>query len=410
MSKVKAYMKKSLASILSERNILSNLHYSLIANLHFSFQDKEYLYLVLDYFPGGDLRYHLSKRFRFNESQIKFIISNLLLSLNYLHNNNIIHRDIKPENLVFDDRGYLHLTDFGIARRYKPKKSILDKSGTPGYISPEVLLNKPQRFCSDFFSVGVICYELLLNKKPFKGKNKKEIAEKILNKEIKLTKKNLPENYSLSFGDFINQLLKRNYRERLGNKSIEDIKNHPWLKGVEWEKIENKLITSENIPFSPSAGDNFDEYMANKKEYIDMEHYDEYLKKINDSGYFKNFYFNYLQIKHTKTMNDKTTNFSIKVTSPTEGAKTTQYEVLDENENKSDHSNLNLSLYKGISNNSFVNNDEQNKSENINNNERTNNFDIKGSPAFINKSKTFEKEKLKQFYRSNLFQNYDDDN
>ena len=261
-------------------SILMKLHFNLIANLNFSFQDKEYLYLVLDYLPGGDLRYYLSRKIIFNESQIKFIISNLILSLKYIHNNNVIHRDIKPEYLVFDEKGYLHLTDFGISRKIKNGKNILDKSGTPGYISPEVLMSKPQNFYSDFFSVGVICYELLYNKKPFIGKNKKEVAEKILSKDIRLTKKDIPEKYSLMIGDFINKLLKRNYRERLGNKGIKDIMNHPWLEGVEWDIIEGKLMISENIPFSPLLGDNFDNNLVNKKEQIVMEHYEEYLKKL----------------------------------------------------------------------------------------------------------------------------------
>ena len=168
LSKVKLYMKKSLYSILLEKQILSNLHYSLIANLNFSFQDKEYLYLILDYLPGGDLRYYMNNGMIFNESQIKFFISNLILSLKYIHNNNILHRDLKPENLIFDDKGYLHLTDFGISRKIKNGKPILNKSGTPGYISPEVLLNQPQSFSSDFFSMGVICYELFKGKKPLK--------------------------------------------------------------------------------------------------------------------------------------------------------------------------------------------------------------------------------------------------
>ena len=114
----------------------------------------------------------------FNETQIKFIISDLLLSLKYIHNNNVIHRDRKPENLVFDDRGYLHLTDFGLSRKIKNNKPILDKSGTPGYISPEILLNKPQSFCSDFFSVGVLCYVLVYHKKPFKEKIKNKLLKK----------------------------------------------------------------------------------------------------------------------------------------------------------------------------------------------------------------------------------------
>ena len=99
----------------------------------------------------------MTTNMRFNEFQIIFFISNLILSLKYVHNNNIVHRDIKPENLVFDDKGYLHLIDFGISRKIRNGKPILGKSGTPSYISPEVLLNKPQNFSSDFFSVGVIC-------------------------------------------------------------------------------------------------------------------------------------------------------------------------------------------------------------------------------------------------------------
>ena len=296
MSKVKIYLKKALSSILSEKRILSSFNYSLIPKLNFSFQDKEYLYLILDYLPGGNLRYYIKSEMRFNESQIKFFISNIILSLKYIHNNNIIHRDLKPDNLVFDDKGYLYLTDFGISRKIHSGKSILGKSGTPGYMSPEVLLNKPQNFSSDFFSLGIICYELLKGKKPFQGENKIKIAEKILYKNIKLTKKNIPENYSIEIGDFINKLLKRNMKKRLGNKGIDEIINHPWLEDVQWETIESKLLTDDGMPFIPCLGDNFNINAANKKDYIEVDNYDECLKKINNSGYFKNFYFNYFNI------------------------------------------------------------------------------------------------------------------
>ena len=401
MSKVKAYIKKSLASILLEKNILTNLHYNLIANLNFSFQDKEYLYLVLDYLPGGDLRYYLSKKTKFNESQIKFIITNLLLSLKYIHNNNVIHRDIKPENLVYDDRGYIHLTDFGISRKIKNGKNILDKSGTPGYISPEVLLNKPQNFCSDFFSVGVICYELLLNKKPFKGKNKKEVAENILYKNIKLTKKDIPESFSLLIGNFINKLLKRNHRERLGNKGIKEIMEHPWLEGVEWDNIEQKKVLSENIPFLPSLGDNFDNDLANKKEEMDMEHYDEYLKKINESGYFKSFYFNYFNIKKSKTVHDKI-SISHKFTSATDGFKSTQSEGdVDINDISIGNLNPNISYI----NNNLENNSDQNNKQNCNNSNYAINYNInlKANTVLTRKSRTYEKDQLNKINKCKLF-------
>ena len=294
ISKVKAYLKNSLASIILEKHILSYLHYPLIANLNYSFQDKEYLYLVLDYFPGGDLRYH--KNINFTENQIKFLISNILLSLNYIHSMNIIHRDLKPENLIFDGRGYLYLTDFGIAKKVKKGKPIICGSGTPGYLPPEIFLKKPQSFASDFFSVGVICYELIFKKRPFRGKNKKEIGENMLYKSIKLTQEKMPSGFSSDVPDFINKLLKRNQRERLGYKSIDEIKNHKWLQDVDWHSIENKMVESDNIPFTPVVGDNFDYDYVNQKDNYNLDNYDEYLKQINQSELFKNFYFNYYSV------------------------------------------------------------------------------------------------------------------
>ena len=415
MSKVKIYMKKSLSSILYEKQILSSLHYSFITNLYFSFQDKEYLYLILDYLPGGDLRYYINNNIIFNETQIKFIISNLILSLKYIHNNNILHRDIKPENLIFDDKGYLHLTDFGISRKIRNGKPILEKSGTPGYISPEVLLNKPQYFSSDYFSVGVICYELLMGKKPFRGKNKKSVAEKILYKNIKLTKKNIPDKYSIQFADFINKLLKRNRKERLGNKSIQEIINHPWFEGIEWEIIESKLVDNNLIPFIPLVGDNFDANIANRKENMIMDNYDIYLKKINDSGFFKNFYFNFFNlnsIAKCKVVYEKT-SLGHKYTTATEALKS----YFNESEIKQEYNDISIDN----------NNISYNKTTEINNS-ITNKNNIKDESHFPKKSKTnniksnttlkrriigYDKNKLNEMKIENLFgefNNYDNDN
>ena len=107
ISKVKALIKKSINSIRMERAILKDIHYNFISNLYFSFQDKDFLYLIIDYYPGGDLRFYLEQNIQFNEKQIKFFVANIVLSLRYLRLNNILHRDIKPDNLVFDKKGYL---------------------------------------------------------------------------------------------------------------------------------------------------------------------------------------------------------------------------------------------------------------------------------------------------------------
>lgn len=106
--------------------------------MHFAFQDRDNLYLVMDLLTGGDLRYHLARERKFSEDQTKFFIACLVQALEIVHGCGIIHRDIKPENLVFDSDGYLRLTDFGIARYWSPDNAQ-ETSGTPGYMAPEVM-------------------------------------------------------------------------------------------------------------------------------------------------------------------------------------------------------------------------------------------------------------------------------
>ena len=117
MSKAKIIIKRCQENIKRERNILSKLNNPFIVNMYLSFQDSLYLYLVIDYLSGGDLRYHLTHTKNFNENETKFFILNIILSLEYIHNQKIIHRDIKPENLIFESTGYLRLTDFGISKK-----------------------------------------------------------------------------------------------------------------------------------------------------------------------------------------------------------------------------------------------------------------------------------------------------
>ncbi len=114
--------------------------------MHYAFEDKDNLFLAIDLMSGGDLRYHIGKYRRFTEEQtskhftllLEFFVSCMLLCLEYLHKNCILHRDIKPENLVFDEKGYLRITDLGIARVWNPENAK-DTSGTPGYMAPEVM-------------------------------------------------------------------------------------------------------------------------------------------------------------------------------------------------------------------------------------------------------------------------------
>ena len=306
ISKVKALIKKSINSIRMERAILKDIHYNFISNLYFSFQDKDFLYLIIDYYPGGDLRFYLEQNIQFNEKQIKFFVANIVLSLRYLRLNNILHRDIKPDNLVFDKKGYLNLTDFGISKKVKNNKIIKDKSGTPGYLSPEVLTGKNQTFSSDYFSLGIIIYELIFLERPFKGKTKQELAENILDNEINLTNDQLPNNFINSpnadnLVDFINKLLKRKKEKRLGHKDINEIINHQWLKDINWDNLESKMLLEENIPFIPSPGDNFNFLKVNNHLNKKEKNYKSYLKLINNSTLFNNFYYNFYSSNSKKS-------------------------------------------------------------------------------------------------------------
>ena len=306
ISKVKALIKKSINSIRMERAILKDIHYNFISNLYFSFQDKDFLYLIIDYYPGGDLRFYLEQNIQFNEKQIKFFVANIVLSLRYLRLNNILHRDIKPDNLVFDKKGYLNLTDFGISKKVKNNKIIKDKSGTPGYLSPEVLTGKNQTFSSDYFSLGIIIYELIFLERPFKGKTKQELAENILDNEINLTKDQLPNNFINSpnadnLVDFFNKLLKRKKEKRLGHKDINEIINHQWLKDINWDNLESKMLLEENIPFIPSPGDNFNFLKVNNHLNKKEKNYKSYLKLINNSTLFNNFYYNFYSSNSKKS-------------------------------------------------------------------------------------------------------------
>lgn len=173
--------------------------------MHFSFQDFENLYLVMDLLTGGDLRYHISRYKKFTEDQTKFFISCILLGLEYIHSKKIIHRDIKPENLVCDKFGYVHITDFGVAKK-NMKDNSSETSGTPGYMAPEVLFAKNHTFSVDFFALGVICFEFMNGFRPYIGKNRKEIKEQVINKEIFLNDYNIPDEWSLYAADFINKV------------------------------------------------------------------------------------------------------------------------------------------------------------------------------------------------------------
>ena len=312
MSKVKIIDRKSEKNIKSEREFLSYLHHPFIVNMKYSFQDYDNLYLVMDLLTGGDLRYHLCGYHKFSENQTKFFIACVILGLEYIHNNNIIHRDIKPENLVCDENGYIRITDFGVAK-IKKKDNSSETSGTPGYMAPEVLMGQNHSFTVDFFAIGIMGYEFMFGKRPYLGKNRKEIKHLIVRKQAKINQSDLPYNWSVESMNFINECLKRKENKRLGfNYGIIELKNHSWFKNFEWNKIYNKIMPS---PFIPKKEGNYDKKYCEGPDKISqktLERYQSYYQRDDYNIIFNGYTYIYFENENEDFGNIYTKNIITK--------------------------------------------------------------------------------------------------
>jgi len=292
MSKSRVISKRSVNSVMNERKLLTTLKHPFIVNMAFAFQDRENIYLVMDLLTGGDLRYHISRNKRFTEDQTRFFIACMILGLDYIHKNGVIHRDIKPENLVFDQYGYVRITDFGIARLWTPENSQ-DTSGTPGYMAPEVMCRQNHGVAVDYFAVGVIAFECMYGRRPYVGKSRKEIRDHILSRQVQIKKQEIPPGWSINAADFINKLLQRKALNRLGCNGPDEVKAHPWIRDYPWNELLDKSMKS---PFLPShKDDNFDFKSTNegwKDENSEMMRQNSLLLRRNSiQSMFNGYYY-----------------------------------------------------------------------------------------------------------------------
>ena len=237
-----------ISSTFKERDILCSLYSPYITNLYCTFQDKYNLYIVLDYLPGKDLRDKMTKKKKcdFTENQIQFLAANIILGLEYIHSEGIIHRDIKPENLVFDSKGYIRIGDFGISVHDDGK--YYPPAGTPGYLAPESIMNK-YKFSktADYFSLGIILYEIVMNKRPFSGTEISSLIDEFNNKVINLNAKDVNGKYNDNLIDFINKMLIIDPKERIGYNNIDEIKKHKFFNTIDWKHLYHKTIRSPFI-------------------------------------------------------------------------------------------------------------------------------------------------------------------
>ncbi|CEP18525.1 hypothetical protein [Parasitella parasitica] len=248
---------KAVENILSERRLLEHIDYSLIVNLRYAFQDDENLFMVLDLMLGGDLRFHLDRLGSLPENYVQFYAAELALSLNFLHTRNIIHRDLKPDNILLDEKGHAHLTDFNIAVPVDPQRTrpLTTIAGSYAYISPEILLKQGYSYPVDWWSLGVVLYELLYGQRPFRARSNDDLQRAILSDPIEFPKEPQVSNEAI---DFIMGLLNRDVSQRLGvgEAGFDRLKKHPWMKEICWDILASKAV---GAPFTPDQKrSNFD--------------------------------------------------------------------------------------------------------------------------------------------------------
>ncbi|XAR55725.1 Non-specific serine/threonine protein kinase [Bertholletia excelsa] len=223
----------------AERDILTKIEHPFVIQLRYSFQTKYRLYLVLDFVNGGHLFFQLYQHGLFREDLARIYAAEIISAVSHLHSNGIMHRDLKPENVLLDADGHAMLTDFGLAKEFDENTRSNSMCGTVEYMSPEIVLGKGHDKAADWWSVGILLFEMLTGKPPFIGGNREKIQQKIIKDKIKLPAFLSSEAHALLKG-----LLQKDPSKRLGNgpKGSDDIKRHKWLKPINWKKLEAREI------------------------------------------------------------------------------------------------------------------------------------------------------------------------
>uniref|UniRef100_A0A0D3AYC5 non-specific serine/threonine protein kinase n=1 Tax=Brassica oleracea var. oleracea TaxID=109376 RepID=A0A0D3AYC5_BRAOL len=277
LKKADMIRKNAVESILAERNILISVRNPFVVRFFYSFTCRENLYLVMEYLNGGDLFSLLRNLGCLDEDMARIYIAEVVLPLEYLPSVNIIHRDLKPDNLLINQDGHIKLTDFGLSkvglinstddlsgdaslgnsgffaedgrpqhsqgRDCRKKHEVV---GTPDYLAPEILLGMGHGKTADWWSVGVILFEVLVGIPPFNAETPQQIFENLINRDIPWP--SVPDEISYEAYDLINKLLTENPVQRLGATGLKSVKRHNFFKDINWD-----TLARQKAMFVPSA-------------------------------------------------------------------------------------------------------------------------------------------------------------
>ncbi|KAI8121920.1 isozyme 2 forms cD4/T1/T3A/T3B, cGMP-dependent protein kinase [Lucilia cuprina] len=261
MKKAQIVETRQQQHIMSEKEIMGEANCQFIVKLFKTFRDKKYLYMLMESCLGGELWTILRDKGNFDDSTTRFYTACVVEAFDYLHSRNIIYRDLKPENLLLDEKGYVKLVDFGFAKKLQSGRKTWTFCGTPEYVAPEVILNRGHDISADYWSLGVLMFELLTGTPPFTGSDPMRTYNIIL-KGIDAIE--FPRNITSNARNLIKKLCRDNPAERLGYQrgGISEIQKHKWFDGFYWWGLQNRTLEPPIRPTVKSVTDttNFDDY------------------------------------------------------------------------------------------------------------------------------------------------------
>ena len=242
-----------ISRTLAEKDVLLKANHPFLVTARYTFQTDTKIILVLDYVPGGELFSRLREERRFSVERARLYSAQLLLGVGFLHSIGVLHRDLKPENILIDIDGYIKITDFGLVKEKMDSETKTSTfCGTPEYIAPEVLQGKSYGYAVDWWAFGTLLYEMLFGVPPFYDSNTNKMYKSIIRSEVDFPRGATPESI-----DLITRLLDKNPETRLGSgpRDYEDIKEHPFYDGLDWEALLQKTLPMEWKPHVSSLTD-----------------------------------------------------------------------------------------------------------------------------------------------------------